>query len=180
MIFYFFAWFKLLNDSLSLIWLGRFPNILPLFSLFDSSDNFDVLSSSDKLSKLSSFPKSSSSSSLSEFAITDVSLKFPNFGFNLILSSDYFELPIIILLSFSTTSLFAYFYTYSITFSVYAFSSFINNLAASLFKGSFGLGYSNNCGRKMEKMLTRSYMGDQVWLITSRQTLPELKLKKKW
>lgn len=46
--------------------------------------------------------------------------------------------------------------------------------AASPFNGSDGLGYRSNCGRKTSKMLIISYMGDQVWLMTSRQTDPEL------
>jgi hypothetical protein len=32
--------------------------------------------------------------------------------------------------------------------------------------------HSSSCGRKISKTFTRSYMGDQVWLITSRHTAP--------
>jgi len=37
-------------------------------------------------------------------------------------------------------------------------------------------GYVSNCGRKTSKTLMRSNMGDHDWLITSRQTLPDLRL----
>lgn len=59
------------------------------------------------------------------------------------------------------------------------FGSRMINAAASPFSGSAGLGYRNNCGRKTSKMLIMSYMGDQVWLMTSRQTDPELYGRKK-
>jgi hypothetical protein len=48
--------------------------------------------------------------------------------------------------------------------------------AASPFKGSVGLGYRSSCGRKTSKILIISNMGDQVWLMTSKQTDPDLEL----
>lgn len=45
--------------------------------------------------------------------------------------------------------------------------------AASGFSGSAGLAYARSCGRKTVKMCDRSKRGLQLWLITSRQTLPE-------
>lgn len=50
----------------------------------------------------------------------------------------------------------------------------MSKAAASPFRGSVGLGYRRSWGRKTSKMLIMSNMGDQVWLITSRQTEPEL------
>ncbi len=50
----------------------------------------------------------------------------------------------------------------------------MSNAAASPFKGSVGFGYRKSCGRKTSKMLIISNIGDQVWLITSRQTEPDL------
>ena len=61
-----------------------------------------------------------------------------------------------------------------LTLISYPFGSRIISAAASPFSGSVGLGYRRSCGRKTSKMLIMSYMGDQVWLMTSRQTLPDL------
>lgn len=46
--------------------------------------------------------------------------------------------------------------------------------AASPLSGSEGFGYRKRWGRKASNMLIISYMGDQVWLMTSRQTEPDL------
>lgn len=46
--------------------------------------------------------------------------------------------------------------------------------AASPLRGSDGFGYRRSWGRKTSKMLIISYIGDQVWLMTSRHTDPDL------
>ena len=95
----------------------------------------------------------------------------------------------------SAASLVAYFETYSgptcqlenfllhsssnraqlpLTLTSYVFGSRIRSAAASPFRGSVGFGYRRSCGRKTSNILIMSNMGDQVWLITSRQTDPEL------
>lgn len=51
----------------------------------------------------------------------------------------------------------------------------MSNAAASPFSGSVGFGYRRSCGRKTSNMLIMSNIGDQVWLITSRQTDPDLR-----
>jgi hypothetical protein len=86
----------------------------------------------------------------------------------------------------STAALLAYRVTYSRTFCSYAFGSRRKRTAASPFRGSEALGYLSNCGRKISKILMASmltgplpgipYVGDQVWLMTSRQTDPLLEL----
>lgn len=48
----------------------------------------------------------------------------------------------------------------------------MDNAAASPFRGSDAFGYSRSCGRNTVKMLTRSNMGDHVWLMTSRHIDP--------
>lgn len=60
------------------------------------------------------------------------------------------------------------------TFASYPFGSLSISAAASPFSGSEGLGYRRRWGRKASKMLIMLYMGDQVWLMTSRHTEPEL------
>jgi len=50
----------------------------------------------------------------------------------------------------------------------------MRSAAASPLRGSVGFGYRSSCGMKTSKMLIMSYMGDHVWLMTSRQTEPEL------
>ena len=74
----------------------------------------------------------------------------------------------------------AYDYTYYLIFSLYLFSYRSYSWAASGFRGSVGLGYSSSWGKKISKMLIKSYMGDQVWLITSRQTEPDLCIQTKY
>lgn len=54
----------------------------------------------------------------------------------------------------------------------------MRSAAASPFRGSVGFGYRRSCGKKTSKMLIMSNIGDQVWLMTSRQTDPELKHQK--
>jgi hypothetical protein len=61
-----------------------------------------------------------------------------------------------------------------LTLSSYAFGSRSSMAAASPLSGSDGFGYRSSCGRKTSKMLIMSYIGDHVWLMTSRQTLPLL------
>lgn len=46
--------------------------------------------------------------------------------------------------------------------------------AASPFSGSDGFGYIRSCGRNTSNTFFNSYIGDHVWLITSKQTLPDL------
>lgn len=46
--------------------------------------------------------------------------------------------------------------------------------AASELSGSLGFGYIRSWGRKMLNTLMSSYIGDHVWLMTSRQTVPDL------
>ena len=50
----------------------------------------------------------------------------------------------------------------------------MSNAAASPFRGSVGFGYRRSWGRKTSKILIISNMGDQVWLMTSRHTEPDL------
>jgi hypothetical protein len=66
---------------------------------------------------------------------------------------------------------------YYFTFSWYPYSSFNRSRAASGFKGSLGLGYNKSYGKKIWNTFNKSNIGDQVWLITSRQTEPDLKIK---
>lgn len=55
----------------------------------------------------------------------------------------------------------------------YVFWSRIESEAASPLSGSVGFGYLSNCGRNTSKMFIKSNIGDHVWLMTSRQTLPD-------
>lgn len=56
---------------------------------------------------------------------------------------------------------------------LYLSGSRSSNDAASPFNGSSGLGYRRSCGRNMSNTFTRSNIGLQVWLITSRHTDPD-------
>ena len=78
----------------------------------------------------------------------------------------------------SSALCFAYFWTYIFTLELYCSVLFICSWAASAFRGSDGLGYNKSYGRKTSKMLTRSYIGDHAWLITSKHTEPDLKMIK--
>lgn len=60
------------------------------------------------------------------------------------------------------------------TLDSYPLGSLSINAAASPLRGSEGFGYRRRCGRKASNMFIMSYIGDQVWLITSRQTDPDL------
>src|SRR3990167_1919785 len=61
------------------------------------------------------------------------------------------------------------------TFRSYSTGLVFSKLAASMLSGSEGFGYVRSCGRKLSKMFTSSYIGDQVWLMTSKQMDPDLR-----
>ncbi len=69
------------------------------------------------------------------------------------------------------------FYAYCrlpLTFSLYASIFFIYKAAACWLSGSDAFGYKRSWGKKTLNTFTNSYIGLHFWLITSKQTLPDL------
>lgn len=172
-------------SSSSFYYVGLF--LLSVLSLsFDSSLSS---SSSRSPSISSSMSSSSSSSSFCKLVSLKLSWAFVFFlhGDTFYYTTSFFWLRSIVLsllyldlMSSSMAAWLAYYSTYCFILSLYFCSYLIWSWAASGFSGSDGFGYSKSYGRKTSKMLMRSYIGDHVWLMTSRHTDPELEYEKRW